>query len=1470
MQLDMFGATEESAICEAAPPVVSVDGAWIQPEAEAFNSALRKGLLVNTVSILNQLKLDAASRVLLTSGFTVISSKDRAKVIAGVLPDLMSASQLRMTGIELRASRGVSQNKVVSSKIIDSAPVSVEVEVEVEVEHLNVTPTTNLSRVIQDAGEELVHNRRNRIRNAKGWGDISHLNDALKVKEAVKANIWPKPDYKKLIEGGMEPLVAHVVKQVYDSVAVKPMHRRGAALDDAALKQYIDALNRVETGLMQWATNSAAIKQWVVANARVAGAMLDRVTSLSELAGEPKTLLNSVYPNGWKVFDSELTIGGGNKLLGSLQPGYAEINRAFKAIKIGWPERREAWEVQGFSVIENPIVEAESVDPKSDNYFLSVDNRYVKSFPSRIEAESAKAGIKAYALFGKRGFLSSFDSEDEAVASAKERSGREKVESIGEKGVRVDEVEREGAARRMEGEDVSAEQMVSEFGLKGVNFGNWMKTPAARAEAQLHLNLAFDSLHDLAEILGLPPKAMSLNGMLGLAIGAQCSGGANAAHFVAGINEINLTRTSGAGSLAHEWAHAMDHYFATQAGLATAMEPFLTEHASKQLTTSVMKQLPGGGYGTVEVPRFGELRPEIVTAFSVIVDSMNKRLETEDEVKADQTTRLERDKSGISRWLKTIRHDFIGQEDAFDVLAARVQAGDVGEGMVAASRNVYLSPVVAEIRALYKTKNGRVYSLENSKGLQIWLSSSAYSAAKSKSDVVHVPQETRSDFAKAARALDMDKGGKPYWSTTIEKFARSFDSFVSDELAAKQAKNGYLSHTGRTGNTVPMGIERLAVNAAFRGLVAAVKVRETERGSAMFSTGRIDAFQSMPRQDINAEINRLRQQWPSMPPVTVVKSVEDLPFESPKNADGAYCDGHVYVVAGNISDLKQLQKVMAHECVMHHSLEEMLGGYGFSKLHHGIQSLKANGDPEIVALAANIRSRYGELPPEIETKEIVARAGELCLDGMGNVRVSFGFMKSVFAGVAGWLRDHGISVPFTNTELQGIMHDAGEWVKREDLGKTQASVAATGLAMNSFGGVRAETAPLDALRLAREMHLLGEDDRVIWKETGWTFGFADGKPRFEISDDQAAVILLDRTMGQVWQDMAKLDSKVNTIGQFLIKYPDSPLTDEVNKFQGVRAAYGDMTTNDPSTAREIENYLEHASLYNAYPELAKVKAAQPAGIDGLVNAGAAAFIPDVKLIKYSRVANADQFKSVTLHELQHAIQNIEGFAPGGSPALFKTMDLTDKELSRINRVVFDLYERNPDFYRDSLKATQLQLKVADKYGTVSGGVISDPLVQEWWAAIDQRDSYPEANEWFSLKGLERQVSRDRVILSPMDQYSRLAGEVEARLTQARIDMSPSDRLNGYPLDDMDLAVPGQVLMSAGKPSDLVVNGSYVGLVLDVANGVATQKINREGATVRHAVARLSAVLVIGSVADIIYKDGLGVVQGKVVGVGVSR
>ncbi|HEY0843458.1 hypothetical protein [Methylotenera sp.] len=196
----------------------------------------------------------------------------------------------------------------------------------------------------------------------------------------------------------------------------------------------------------------------------------------------------------------------------------------------------------------------------------------------------------------------------------------------------------------------------------------------------------------------------------------------------------------------------------------------------------------------------------------------------------------------------------------------------------------------------------------------------------------------------------------------------------------------------------------------------------------------LSSSNDLSHDELHNEIQRLKRHWQKMPPVTVVNTVAELPFHAPNHASGAFLDGHVYIVADNITSVGHLQKVMAHECVMHYSLQEMLGEYGFAKMSNGIQQLKADGDPIINELASVVNSRYGKLDPMEEVSEMVALAGERCVDGNGNIKIGYGFMKNIYAGIASWLRDAGVKVPFSNFELQGIMHAAGQWI-RQDLNR---------------------------------------------------------------------------------------------------------------------------------------------------------------------------------------------------------------------------------------------------------------------------------------------------------------------------------------------------------------------------------------------------------------------------------------------------
>ena len=92
-----------------------------------------------------------------------------------------------------------------------------------------------------------------------------------------------------------------------------------------------------------------------------------------------------------------------------------------------------------------------------------------------------------------------------------------------------------------------------------MQFGNYVEGGRRQGD----LNEAYDALMDLAGVIGVPARALSLNGELGLAFGARGTGGKNAAlaHYEPGQVVINLTKARGAGSLAHEWWHGLDNYF---------------------------------------------------------------------------------------------------------------------------------------------------------------------------------------------------------------------------------------------------------------------------------------------------------------------------------------------------------------------------------------------------------------------------------------------------------------------------------------------------------------------------------------------------------------------------------------------------------------------------------------------------------------------------------------------------------------------------------------------------------------------------------------------------------------------------------------------------------------------------------------------------------------------------------------------
>lgn len=193
--------------------------------------------------------------------------------------------------------------------------------------------------------------------------------------------------------------------------------------------------------------------------------------------------------------------------------------------------------------------------------------------------------------------------------------------------------------------------------------------------------------------------------------------------------------------------------------------------------------------------------------------------------------------------------------------------------------------------------------------------------------------------------------------------------------------------------------------------------------------------------------------------------------------------------------------------------------------------------------------------------------------------------------------------------------------QRRVLAKVQQAV--TDPMAATFAGKGAKLADLKALEEAKAM-LAGMErgtpeflkaDRAAWGQTGWTHAFPDGKPRFEISDHAA-----------------KMETKAN----------GEPMIDFLKDYTGMEGL-------------PVDFIYSHPELYKNYDELANIRARYP--LDTPLDPGR---LPTPNSAAYDGLnniylgKNIDSIggKSTLSHELQHAVQEREGFASGGGPGEF--------------------------------------------------------------------------------------------------------------------------------------------------------------------------------------------------------------------------
>lgn len=321
-----------------------------------------------------------------------------------------------------------------------------------------------------------------------------------------------------------------------------------------------------------------------------------------------------------------------------------------------------------------------------------------------------------------------------------------------------------------------------------------------------------------------------------------------------------------------------------------------------------------------------------------------------------------------------------------------------------------------------------------------------------------------------------------------------------------------------------------------------------------------------------------------------------------------------------------------------------------------------------------------------------------------------------------------------------------------------------------FAGVGAKTADRNALTLAEQMKAQGIADDVIHAKTGWFFGMPDGKPRFEIPDNAATVTPFDKLKS--WgsaEDLKIGNSTTGAVGDF-IEHPQLS-----NAYDGMM----DFGNADKRITMRVVPGKQGASFNEGE-------------MTGFGQTG-----QDITIGTEGNVIH----KSNALHELQHAIQQREGWARGGSP------------------------EGMEDFMRQAEQAR---------------GAHQQSLPFRQWAA--KQDRLIEELDGDALDAALKAHAKDYPdsglpyidpTVTPQEAYKRLAGEAEARLTQARMNLTPEQRLASYPPSMFDVPVDQQIVrygdgtaMSTANIPKKLYRGIKTGYQSDGSEGYGTAMLGK--------------------------------------------
>ena len=294
-----------------------------------------------------------------------------------------------------------------------------------------------------------------------------------------------------------------------------------------------------------------------------------------------------------------------------------------------------------------------------------------------------------------------------------------------------------------------------------------------------------------------------------------------------------------------------------------------------------------------------------------------------------------------------------------------------------------------------------------------------------------------------------------------------------------------------------------------------------------------------------------------------------------------------------------------------------------------------------------------------------------------------------------------------------------------------------------------QTIRMDNLDVAKQMEEAKKDAKAIKLATGWEKG-VDGKWRYEMPD-------------------AKIKDMKDIGGGNIVKRFDD-----------------DMLWNDGKLA----DVIDAPGLFEAYPQLKDVRIDTDAIMNDMPSNG-------VYNAKTNTITiHADELKymnSILNHEIQHAIQYIEGFGKGGSP------EQMEKE-----------FKEAQDEWKARAYAHELEEKAKEMGGEYNQLEVEKALVEEY-KDLDMSDELPDKEtrikgfnyfaRGYADRSMDDAIKRFRLNESTRSdfdsykEYLKLAGEVESRNVEKRLGMTDEERRNSLAEETEDVPRDSQVVLN---------------------------------------------------------------------------